>query len=67
MTFVGFLLFFDPPKPDAQKAIADLKNLGVTLKVITGDNRRVALHVAQDDRDAGDGRSDRRRAERDAR
>ena len=47
MTFIGFLLFFDPPKPDAQKAIADLKNLGVTLKVITGDNRRVALHVAQ--------------------
>jgi Mg2+-importing ATPase len=47
MTFIGFLLFFDPPKPDAQKAIADLKNLGVTLKVITGDNRRVALHVAE--------------------
>jgi Mg2+-importing ATPase len=47
MTFIGFLLFLDPPKPDAQKAIVDLKNLGVTLKVITGDNRRVALHVAQ--------------------
>ncbi|MCX6560271.1 MAG: magnesium-translocating P-type ATPase [Candidatus Aminicenantes bacterium] len=47
MTFIGFLLFFDPPKPDALKAISDLKNLGVTLKVITGDNRRVALHVAQ--------------------
>lgn len=47
MTFIGFLLFLDPPKPDAQKAIADLKNLGVTLKIITGDNRRVALHVAQ--------------------
>lgn len=47
MTFAGFLLFLDPPKPDAQKAIADLKNLGVTLKVITGDNRRVALHVAK--------------------
>jgi len=47
MTFAGFLLFFDPPKPDAGKTIADLTNLGVTLKVITGDNRRVALHVAQ--------------------
>jgi Mg2+-importing ATPase len=47
MTFAGFLLFFDPPKPDAQKVVADLKNLGVTLKVITGDNRRVAAHVAQ--------------------
>lgn len=47
MIFAGFLLFFDPPKPDAQKAIADLHTLGVTLKVITGDNRRVALHIAQ--------------------
>ena len=47
MTFIGFLLFFDPPKPDIQKTIIDLKNLGVTLKIITGDNRRVALHVAQ--------------------
>ena len=47
MTFIGFLLFLDPPKPDAQKAISDLKKLGVTLKVITGDNRRVALYVAQ--------------------
>jgi Mg2+-importing ATPase len=47
MTFAGFLVFFDPPKPDAGQAIADLRKLGVTLKVITGDNRRVALHVAQ--------------------
>lgn len=47
MTFAGFLLFFDPPKLDASQAVADLTRLGVTLKVITGDNRRVALHVAQ--------------------
>jgi len=47
MVFAGFLLFFDPPKPDAHKAIADLYGLGVELKVITGDNRRVATHVAQ--------------------
>jgi Mg2+-importing ATPase len=47
MTFAGFLLFFDPPKPDALQTIADLTRLGVTLKVITGDNRRVAIHVAQ--------------------
>jgi Mg2+-importing ATPase len=47
MTFAGFLLFFDPPKPDAAQTVADLTRLGVTLKVITGDNRRVALHIAQ--------------------
>lgn len=47
LIFGGFLLFFDPPKPDAQAAIANLKQLGVRLKIITGDNRQVALHVAQ--------------------
>ena len=47
MTFAGFLLFFDPPKPDAAPAIADLRRLGVSLKIITGDNRRVAEHVAR--------------------
>lgn len=47
MQFCGFLLFFDPPKPDTQKTIDDLKALGVNLKIITGDNRRVAEHVAK--------------------
>jgi Mg2+-importing ATPase len=47
MVFEGFLLFFDPPKPEAAQAIADLRRLGVELKIITGDSHRVALRVAQ--------------------
>ncbi len=47
MTFVGFLLFLDPPKPGMQEAIADLNEQGVQLKIITGDNRLVAQHIAQ--------------------
>ena len=47
MTFAGFLLFFDPPKPDATQAIEALERLGVRLKIITGDNGRVAQHVAE--------------------
>ncbi len=47
MALEGFLLFFDPPKPDAAQSIASLRRLGVELKVITGDSHRVALHVAQ--------------------
>ena len=47
LTFVGFLLFFDPPKADAQQAIADLAQRGVQLKIITGDNHKVARHVAE--------------------
>src|SRR6266498_2766673 len=47
MHFAGFLLFFDPPKSDATQAIEALQKLGVRLKIITGDNRRVAMHVAE--------------------
>ena len=42
MTFIGFLLLEDPPKAGALDAIAELKRLGVALKLITGDNRLVA-------------------------
>jgi Mg2+-importing ATPase len=47
LRFAGFLLFFDPPKKDAQQAIEALAKLGVSLKIITGDNRRVTEHVAK--------------------
>jgi Mg2+-importing ATPase len=41
------LLFFDPPKPGVQETIAGLAEMGVQLKIITGDNRLVALHTAE--------------------
>ena len=47
LTFIGFLLFFDPPKTDVEKAIVDLAKRGVQLKIITGDNEKVARHVAE--------------------
>ena len=47
MTFIGFLLFFDPPKVDAIQVIADLEKRGVQIKIITGDNQNVARHVAE--------------------
>jgi P-type Mg2+ transporter len=47
MTFAGFLLFLDPPKPGVTETIADLEELGVKLIIITGDNKLVALHTAQ--------------------
>lgn len=46
LTFVGFLLFLDPPKPGVEQAIQDLEKLGIRLKIITGDNRLVARHTA---------------------
>jgi P-type Mg2+ transporter len=47
MTFLGFLVLFDPPKPNIIETIASLKNLGVALKIITGDNHLVAANLSQ--------------------
>jgi Mg2+-importing ATPase len=47
MTFLGFLVFADPPKEGIVQTISHLKELGVNLKVITGDNRLVAAKVAE--------------------
>ncbi|MFA6572108.1 MAG: HAD-IC family P-type ATPase, partial [Bacteroidota bacterium] len=47
MTFSGFLVLFDPPKPNIKETITNLKNLGVSLKIITGDNHLVAANVSQ--------------------
>jgi Mg2+-importing ATPase len=47
LTFIGFLLFFDPPKADVQQVIKDLAKRGVQLKIITGDNQKVACHIAE--------------------
>jgi len=46
MTFSGFLVLFDPPKPNIIETIANLKNLGVSLKIITGDNHLVAANLS---------------------
>jgi Mg2+-importing ATPase len=47
MTFLGFLVLFDPVKSSIAEIITDLRRLGVSLKIITGDNRLVAAHVGQ--------------------
>jgi Mg2+-importing ATPase len=46
MTFAGYLRFRDPPKAEAGQTVADLARLGVQVKIISGDNRRVVQHVA---------------------
>ena len=48
LCFEGFLLFFDPPKPGIERTLADLGRLGVAVKIITGDNRLVAAHLARE-------------------
>jgi Mg2+-importing ATPase len=46
MTFSGLLVFFDPPKANIVETIGGLKQLGISLKIITGDNRLVAATVS---------------------
>ncbi|MEB3199621.1 MAG: HAD-IC family P-type ATPase [Synechococcaceae cyanobacterium] len=47
MTFLGLLAFADPPKPGIARTIAGLEQLGVQLKIISGDHRLVALEVGR--------------------
>ena len=48
LTFRGILVFLDPPKPDARAALQRLADLGVTVKILTGDNPVVAAKVCAD-------------------
>ena len=39
MTLIGLIAFLDPPKKDAKNTIKNLSKLGVTTKILTGDNQ----------------------------
>ncbi len=47
MIFLGFLLFFDPLKLGITESLKSIQKLGVSIKIISGDNKYVAKHVAQ--------------------
>ena len=47
MTFLGFLVFYDPLKEGIIEVIKTLKESGVTLKVITGDSELVVASVTE--------------------
>ena len=48
MTLQGFIAFLDPPKKDAAEVIAALKDIGVEVKIITGDNHLVTQKVCKE-------------------
>jgi len=45
LVFAGFVVFLDPPKASAGPALRALAASGVAVKVLTGDNERVARHL----------------------
>jgi len=46
LTLLGWLTFLDQPKAGAREAVDSLTAQGVTVKMLSGDNRLVARHVA---------------------
>jgi P-type Mg2+ transporter len=44
----GYVAFLDPPKETAASAIAALRKIGVTVKVLTGDNDLVTRKICQE-------------------
>ncbi|NNM67641.1 MAG: magnesium-translocating P-type ATPase, partial [Spirochaetales bacterium] len=48
LVLLGYLAFLDPPKDSAEKAIASLREYGVRVKVLTGDNELVTAKVCRD-------------------
>ncbi len=45
LTPAGLLVFTDPPKTDAAQALRRLRDLNIEVKIVTGDNERVAQKV----------------------
>ncbi|UUD34895.1 magnesium-translocating P-type ATPase [Mycoplasmopsis caviae] len=45
MILIGYLAFLDPPKESTKSAIENLHNLGVDVKILTGDNARVTKAI----------------------
>jgi Mg2+-importing ATPase len=48
MRFIGILAFADPPKAGIRETLGRLRALGITLKMVTGDNRLVAEAIARE-------------------
>ena len=47
MCLIGFIALLDPPKESAADAIKTLRNHGVTIKLLTGDNDIISRYVCK--------------------
>ncbi len=47
LSLVGLVALYDPPRPDAKQLIAALGDLGVAVKMLTGDALAVASEIAR--------------------
>jgi P-type Mg2+ transporter len=45
LTLIGLLAFLDPPREEASEVLAELRDDGVAVKILTGDNELVTRYV----------------------
>jgi P-type Mg2+ transporter len=48
LTLLGFVAFLDPPKEDAREIMQELHEIGIEVKVITGDNELVTRKICDE-------------------
>jgi len=48
LVFLGFAGMEDPPREEIKEAIKNCKKAGISVKMITGDNKKTALSIARE-------------------
>ena len=48
LTFLGVVAIYDPPRPEAKKAVEESKKAGIRTIMVTGDNVLTAISVARE-------------------
>ena len=47
MVLIGYLAFLDPPKPSSAEAIRQLREYGIEVKILSGDNDVIVSAIAR--------------------
>jgi len=47
LDIIGLIPLYDPPRADSKQVIADMRNYGVRVKMVTGDHMAIAKEVGQ--------------------
>ena len=47
LEIIGLIPLYDPPRADSQQVIADMRNYGVRVKMVTGDHVAIAKEVGR--------------------
>ena len=45
MTFVGYVAFLDPPKKEVKNTLNNLRKIGISTKILTGDNAYATKNI----------------------